>query len=106
MSETVHIFATIKLKPEHFEKARSAVAEIVPMTLNELGCRAFALYTSQSDANTLHLFEMFESEDALAHHYAQDYTKRVFQAYEEWLAEPVLVQRITPYSATSNAGAT
>ena len=88
----------IQIKPEYFEKAKAALDQIIPPTLEESGCHVFAAFTSKDKSNTLHLFECFDDEDALNFHYAQDYTARVFKKYENWLSAPV---EITKMSATS-----
>lgn len=104
MTDSVHIFATIRPKPEHFEVARNAVARIVPMTLKEKGCQVFSLFESLSEPGTLHLFEIFDNEAALDAHYAQDYTAKVFDAYDDWLAESVHVQKLIPFETRAEGG--
>jgi quinol monooxygenase YgiN len=104
MTEPIHIFATIRPKPEHFEAARNAIARIVPMTLEEKGCQVFSLFEALSEPGTLHLFEIFDNEVALADHYAQDYTANVFDAYEDWLAEPVHIQKLKPFEKRAEGG--
>ena len=96
MTHAVYIFATIRVKSDFFETARAAIARIVAPTLREEGCQRFSLFTSQAEPNTLHLYETFDNEEALSYHYAQTYTREVFEAYREWLAEPVIIQKLTP----------
>lgn len=94
MADPVRIFATIRPRPEFFDEAKTAILEIIPATRAEPGCVWFELYEGAEGSGTLHLWEKFQSESALESHYAQDYTKRVFDAYQNWLAQPVEVQRL------------
>ncbi len=97
------LFATIRIKPEYFEQARAALDGLMPPTLAEAGCHVFSAFQSQDQDNTLHLFECFDDMDALNAHYAADYTKEVFTAYEEWLAAPVEVTKLSAISPTTTA---
>ena len=96
MADPVQIFATIRPKPEFVETAKDAILDIIPATRAEPGCLWFELYEGAEGSGTLHLWEKFANQAALESHYGQDYTKRVFDAYESWLAEPVSVQRLSP----------
>ena len=95
------LFAVIQPKPEHFDDAKSALDALIPLTLKEPGCHVFSAFISKDRSNTLHLFECFDDEEALAFHYAQDYTARVFKKYEDWLAAPVEVTRMSASSPVS-----
>lgn len=95
------LFAVIQTKPEHFDAAKAALDEIIPPTLEEPGCHVFSAFASKDRSNTLHLFECFEDEDALNFHYAQDYTTRVFNKYENWLSAPVEVTKMSASSRVS-----
>jgi len=44
----------------------------------------------------LYLYEEWRDAAALAHHHAQPYTQAVFEAYKEWLAEPVDIKHPSP----------
>ena len=105
MTEPVRIFATIRPKPEFFDAAKAAILEIIPATRAETGCEWFELYEGAEGSDTLHLWEKFVSDAALEAHYAKEYTKQVFDAYQEWLAQPVEVQRLS-HLDTAAAGDT
>ena len=87
MSKSLFIFAEIKPKSEHFEKAKKAIRNVLTETRAEKGCRSFDLFNSP-DQSTLYLFEEWDDQNALDEHYAKPYIIEVFKAYEDWLAEP------------------
>ncbi len=49
------LFATIRPKPEHLDKARAAIDDLIPKTLAEPGCHLFAAFESGSEDGVLHL---------------------------------------------------
>ena len=100
--ERLYVSADIKLKPEHFEQGKQAIESILKPTLAEAGCYLFSLMESRTDANTLHLFEVFESQAALDSHYAQDYTKAIFAEYDAWLEEPIVIRKMKSASAITS----
>lgn len=89
MPDQLTIFARIVPKPEHFDAACQAVLSIMPATRAEPGCRAFTLHDDCDGGGRLYLYEVWDSEAALAAHHDQPYTRAVFDSYREWLAEPV-----------------
>ena len=88
-------FATIHPKPEHFDDALAAVRNIVERTRSEAGCIEFVLHTAP-DGTMLYLYEVWRDQAALDAHYAQDYTRAVFEQYERWLAQPVAITFMRP----------
>lgn len=81
-------FATVPIKPQHFADAVKAVTAIVPQTRAEAGCQRFDLYCDE-DKSLLYIMESWSDQAAFDFHHAQDYTRDVFTAYEEWLAGDV-----------------
>lgn len=92
------VFARIQPKPQHFQDAKSAICEILEPTREEPGCQQFSLHEGQGDG-CLYLYEAWRSEGDLASHYQQPYTKSVFERYENWLAQPVDVTRMSSVDA-------
>ncbi len=82
------VFTTITPKEEYFESAKTAILSILEDTRNETGCIQFDVHTN-TDETELFLYEQWVNESALQLHYLQDYTQKVFVAYETWLAKPV-----------------
>ncbi|MCG8493587.1 MAG: antibiotic biosynthesis monooxygenase [Sneathiellales bacterium] len=101
-TERLHIFATIKPKSEFFSDAKGALEKLVPLTLEEPGCHLFTVLENRDEQGVLHLFEIFEDEDAVQAHYDKDYTKQVFARYQSWLAEPVVAKRLSVTSPLSS----
>ena len=89
----LHVFARITPKPEYFADALAAIEEIMVDTRRESGCARFELFTSPAK-DMLFLVESWADEAALEAHYMQSYTKAVFAAYADWLAEPPDVQKM------------
>lgn len=100
--ERLFLFATIRPKPEFFDQAQDALNRLVPPTLAEPGCHVFSAFAAQDDPGTLHLFECFESEEALKQHYATPYTLEVFEKYQTWLAAPVEVRKLSSTAASTS----
>lgn len=88
------IFATISLKPEYFESAKKALLGQVDRALREVGCHVFTLLEAKDIANTLYLYEEYESESALDHHLEKEYTKQIFEQYKLWLDAPVTLIKL------------
>lgn len=88
-------FATIAVKPQHFDEAKRAIIGIMERTRAEEGCDAFQLHEAPDDAR-LYLFEAWADSAAFEAHHAEDYTKAVFRQYKDWLAEPVAITFMQP----------
>ncbi|WP_299210258.1 putative quinol monooxygenase [uncultured Tateyamaria sp.] len=88
------VFATIRPKPEHKSDALAAIEGILSATRAEPGYHRFELNVGVEDTGALYLVEHWADDAALDAHYDMDYIKRVFAAYEDWLAEPVEIVRM------------
>lgn len=91
------LFATITPKPEFYTNVRDSLQSIIIPTLKESGCQMFTQFDS-SDKSVLYLFEIFDDQIALDNHYESNYTKNIFTKYQEWLAKPVEIIKLTPGS--------
>ena len=92
MNDHLFVAAIITPKPEHFEDARLALLGILPQTRAEPGCVLFDIHTGiDAHKGELILYEEWVDEAALEAHYAQDYTKQVFENYQQWLAKDVMI---------------
>ncbi len=93
----MYLFAKISPKPEFMAAARRAIEDIVSLTLQEPGCRKFVLHEGVGDG-CLYLYEEWVDEAALERHYLQPYIAAVFEAYKEWLSEPVEITKLSRLS--------
>ncbi len=93
MNTHTFIFAKITPKAEYFDIATKAVTDIIPSTRNEPGCLDFVLH--KDDNGSLYLYEEWSDEQALQQHHDMTYTKAVFSAYQEWLATPPEITKMT-----------
>jgi len=91
--ETLFIFAKITPKPEYLIDAREAILDIVEKTRLEAGCKQFVLHDGANDS-CLYLYEEWQNEVALEEHYLQEYTKAVFEKYQNWLAKAVEITKM------------
>ncbi|WP_323779996.1 putative quinol monooxygenase [Leisingera sp.] len=94
MTTAFQLFAKITPKPEHMQDVRDSLLAILAPTRAEPGCRKFLLLESR-EADCLYLDEEWANDQALADHYAQDYITPLFAKYEQWLAAPVEVHKMT-----------
>ncbi|MCP3992040.1 MAG: antibiotic biosynthesis monooxygenase [Actinomycetia bacterium] len=64
------IAGTLTIDAGHREAMLEAVAPMVAATLTEPGCRAYAFTPDPTDPGLVRLYELWDSEDALAGHFA------------------------------------
>ena len=95
MDQRLHVIARVVPRPEHLGDAREAIRAIVDQTRAEPGCLEFRVNEDVTDGS-LHLYEEWADAAALSQHHEQPYTRYVFARYEEWLAEPIRLTRLTP----------
>jgi quinol monooxygenase YgiN len=95
MTDQLNVFAHITPHRQHFGAARDAICEIIDRTRAEPGCIEFRL-SEDTAACTLHLYEEWRDEAALTSHHDQPYTKAVFEAYKDWLAEEPRILHLRP----------
>lgn len=100
--ERLHIFATIRPKPEFLDVAKQALEDLIPPTLAEPGCHLFTVHENRDTPGVLHLFEIFDDDAAVQEHYEQDYTKDVFAKYQNWLDAPVEIQHLKVTASSSS----
>lgn len=91
--ETLFVFAKITPKAEYLINAREAILAIVEKTRLETGCKQFVLHDGANDG-CLYLYEEWQNEMSLEEHYLREYTKDVFEKYQNWLAQPVEITRM------------
>ena len=95
MLDQLNVIARIKPHQAHLDAAREAICGIIDRTRAEPGCITFRL-SENVDDGSLHLYEEWRDKAALAAHHDQTYTKSVFKAYEDWLAEEPQITHLRP----------
>ncbi|WP_264213011.1 putative quinol monooxygenase [Leisingera thetidis] len=95
MTSPFQLIAKITPKPEHMEDVRQNILAILGQTRAEPGCLKFNLLQGR-DGDCFYLDEEWAGDEALAAHYAAPYIAPVFAKYEDWLAEPVEIHKMTP----------
>lgn len=63
------IAGTIELDPEKRDAAIAAANEMIEATRQEPGCIAYTFSADLADPGTFHLFEQWESQEALDSHF-------------------------------------
>lgn len=95
MTRQLNLIARVTPQPRHRDAARAALCAIVPQTRAEPGCIEFRVSESEAEG-CFYLYEEWINEEALESHYQQDYTRRVFASYDQWLAKPVEIHHLRP----------
>ena len=92
------IFAKIKPKSDFFEDAKKAILNIIPKTRKEKGCITFNLHelVEPNGMKYLCLYEIFKNQNDYHFHHAQDYTRKVFEHYKQWLDTPAEINQLEP----------
>lgn len=88
----LNLFVRITPKPQHFQDAKAAILSILKQTRDEEGCVQFTLL---EEKECLFLFEEWKSQEALDLHHRQTYTAAIFEQYQDWLARPIELTRMS-----------
>lgn len=70
------IAGTFRIDPAQRDRAVAAANEMMAETLKEKGCHAYAFTSDFKDPARIHLFERWESQEALAAHFATPHMAR------------------------------
>jgi quinol monooxygenase YgiN len=70
------IAGTFRIDPALRDTAIAAANEMMAETLKEKGCHAYAFTSDFADPARIHLFERWESQEALAAHFATPHMAR------------------------------
>jgi quinol monooxygenase YgiN len=91
----------VPILPERRAEAVEAVHAVVSATQNEAGCIAYDFYADLADPNVFHVFEEWETMDALNAHLKQPHTVAFLQALPQYIAGPPVVKSYEVASAQS-----
>lgn len=88
---TLTIIATINAKLGMEAQMQQDLLSLLTPTRLESGCINFDLLADPKKTNTFVLYENWQSQADLDAHFQMPYVKRVLEAYEQTLAEPIQV---------------
>jgi autoinducer 2-degrading protein len=84
------VVVTIQIKPEHRDAFIEAMLDDAVGSIdNEPDCLLFNIVQNAEDANRLHLYEVYRSEDAFERHKQTPHFKRWIDTVQDWLAKPL-----------------
>jgi quinol monooxygenase YgiN len=89
------IAGSVKVKPEGREQALAAAVRMMEATRAEPGCRAYRFSTDLVEPTLVHLFEEWESAEALAQHFASPHMAEFQRVLPEVLAGGLDLRRYT-----------
>lgn len=81
----IAIFVTIQIKPGFKDQFIEALLDDARGSIsNEPECYRFDILQNDEDSNRIHLYEIYEDEDAVAAHRAQPHFNRWLSTVEPW----------------------
>jgi len=95
------IAGSVPVRVEKREAAIGAAVEMVRATRAEPGCLSYGFYAAIDDPNRILVLEEWESEEALARHFASEHMKTFSRILPEVLAGPPSIKRYTVASVGS-----
>ena len=87
------VAGTVKVRPEQREAAVALAAWMSQQSEAEAGCLRYRFYSDINDANTFFIFEEWESEEALAHHFQTDHMARFQEQLPALVAGEMAIKR-------------
>ena len=90
----------VMMKPEQREKAAQVALKMAAATKREAGCIAYDFYADLADANRFHVYEEWESDEALQAHFQTPHMAEFQQALPDLIASP---PNITRYEVSSSS---
>ncbi len=89
------IAGSVKVKPERREQALAAARRMMDATRAEPGCRAYRFSADLVDPTLVHVFEEWESAEALAQHFASPHMAEFQRVLPEVLGGGLDFRRYT-----------
>lgn len=84
-----HIICTVRSKPEHRERVKQLLLELVEPARNENGCLYYDLYQDANAPDTFILLDGSASKEALAMHVVRPNVPRVVDQMLPLLSHPI-----------------
>src|SRR5262245_53417347 len=95
------IAGSVKVKAERREQALAAALRMMEATQAEPGCHAYRFSTDLRDPTLVHVFEEWESEEALGQHFASPHMAEFQRVLPEVLAGGLDFRRYTVASVAA-----
>jgi len=87
------VHGTIPIRPELREQALELARGMAEATRTEPGCLSYDFYVGLSDANTLMLFQEWESMEALMRHFQTPHMEAFLQALPKVVSGEITTRR-------------
>jgi quinol monooxygenase YgiN len=95
---TLHVVATIPIRPESADEARAALQTLVTATRQEDGCESYELFESAAEPGLVFTVEAWRSQADLDAHMGTDHIAAAFEVAGPLLAGEVAIHPLTPVS--------
>ena len=95
------IAGSVAIKPEQRDEAARVALAMARASQAEAGCATYRFSADLDDPNTFHIFEEWESEDALARHFATDHMRVFREHIPRMVAGPLRIVRYAVASKTA-----
>lgn len=91
------IAGEFRMQPGTRQQFFEAVAPMVAATLTEPGCRAYAFSPDLNDSDLIHLWELWDDDEALAGHFASEHMAAWQQRYADL---PLASRNVNKYTVS------
>lgn len=92
---TIIITGHIQIQPAKRAKAIAIAQQMSAASETEAGCRTYRFWADLADPNTFFLFEEWENQDALDHHFQTAHMAAFQQQLPDLLAAAPVVRKYT-----------
>lgn len=89
----VIVAGTAPIHPERREEALHLAQRMAELTAAEAGCVSYRFYADPDDPAALFIFEEWENEEALAHHFQTEHMAWFQAQMPPFLAGPLRIKR-------------
>lgn len=87
------VSGSVRIRPDARERAVEAALAMIEATRAEPGCRVYRFAFDVADATLVHVYEEWESAEALERHFASPHMAAFQQALPALLAGPPEISR-------------
>ena len=81
------------IKPDRREQAAQVALKMTAATKLEAGCIAYDFYADLADANRFHVYEEWDTNEALQAHLKTPHMAEFMQALPDLIASPAVINR-------------